>query len=836
MKKKMNIKYNLTTLALFFSFSTTWANDNNDYVEFDSHFLQGDSGVQGIDVSRFSYKNSFSAGKYDLDIYVNNEKKGTVETYFINSPEGKPTTQLCLTPELKNMLDLQPVAYQAVNAIAEHCLPVEKSIPEAQFNFDVANLKINVTIPQALTVHRPSGYVPPHLWQDGVPALYVNYHLNHFQSYIANLGRTSQTYLGIRAGLNVAGWALVHTGAKSWQQTHAYTDFSSKYQSFETYVRRVIPQLRSEIVIGDMGTSGDLLDGVSLRGVRFTSDDSALPNSQRGYAPIIQGIANSNANVVVKQNGYIIHQISVPAGPFVIDDLNPTGYGGDITVEILESNGEKREFKVPFATLVQLVRPKHFKYQLAYGRYRNQDKVYKDNVLQGTLQYGLFNNLSLNTGFSNAPNYRAYLLGFGLNTPIGAFVADTTWANAYFVHSKQSRKGYSIRASYSVKLPTETYITLATYRYFSQEFYRLSDTLVANNSDVIADREIQNNLIYRPKTQYQLSISQDLGQKGGVFYLQGSVQNYWQRKGKDYQYQVSYSNNIGKLNYSLSYSSSKDMTSHRNHSFYLGFSIPLGKQNVGASHSQTDKYYSLNTYLNGEIADTGINYGLQVNQAKNHYRAISGNLDYQLPYANLSANASYDNHHDRQFSTNLSGAVVLHPKGVTLSQQVGDTFAIVRAKGATGAKINGLNGHKIDYFGNGILPYLSPYSRNYVSISPEDLPLNVEFASTAKEVIPKANHAMLVEFNTSINPMILFEVQHSNGLIIPMGTEAFDEQGQLVGYVVQGGQLFASRLDNAKGKIKLRWNAQADGQCQFNYQVPNLSDNTELRSFPVICK
>lgn len=135
--------------------SSAWA---NDYVEFDSHFLRGDPDVLGIDVSRFSYKNSFSAGKYALDVAVNNEKKGTVEAHFINSPEGKPTTHLCLTPELKNILDLQPAAYKTVNALAEHCVPAEQAIPEAQFDFDVANLKINVTLPQALTVRRPRGY------------------------------------------------------------------------------------------------------------------------------------------------------------------------------------------------------------------------------------------------------------------------------------------------------------------------------------------------------------------------------------------------------------------------------------------------------------------------------------------------------------------------------------------------------------------------------------------------------------------------------------------------------------------------------------------------------
>jgi hypothetical protein len=36
-----------------------------------------------------------------------------------------------------------------------------------------------------------------------------------------------------------------------------------------------------------------------------------LPYSQRGYAPVIRGVASSNAVVSVRQNGYLIYQQNV---------------------------------------------------------------------------------------------------------------------------------------------------------------------------------------------------------------------------------------------------------------------------------------------------------------------------------------------------------------------------------------------------------------------------------------------------------------------------------------------------------------------------------------------
>ena len=50
--------------------------------------------------------------------------------------------------------------------------------------------------------------------------------------------------------------------------------------------------------------------------------------------PVVRGVANTNAKVSIKQNGYTIYQITVPAGPFVINDLYASGYSGDLTVEI----------------------------------------------------------------------------------------------------------------------------------------------------------------------------------------------------------------------------------------------------------------------------------------------------------------------------------------------------------------------------------------------------------------------------------------------------------------------------------------------------------------------
>ncbi|STO59119.1 fimbrial usher protein [Canicola haemoglobinophilus] len=629
----------------------------NDNVEFDPAFLRGNEN-NTIDITRFQGKNSIAPGSYlEIDVYVNNEKKGTSDLIFRQDENDE--VHLCLTEQLMDIFDLKNSSYQfdhAKLADVAQCINTEKAIKDSHVHFDLAKFRLDLTLPQALTNRRPVGYTSPKLWQNGIPALFVNYNLNYYRSFLSNASPISSLYLGVRGGLNYAGFSLVHTGSKAWQRTKSFTDVDKKYQSVETYLRKAVPTLKSEILIGDIGTSGHLLDGFSLRGIRLGSDDRVLPTSQQGYAPVVQGIAKSNALVTIKQGGYVISQVNVPAGPFLIDDLYPSASEGDLEVEITESNGEKRQFVVPFASLVQLVRPNQFKYQLAYGDFRYGSKVYHDRVFQGQLQYGLMNNLTLNSGLSLNKNYKAYLLGFGLNTKLGAFVLDGTYSDAKL--NQDRFKGYSVRASYSVKVaPTDTFVTLATYRYSSRNFYTLTETVVTNNRTVnnTGSISLYNQITYRPKNQFQITLSQGFGDKLGRLYFQTSTKTFWRSKNKQRQLSLSYSNNIGNFNYHLGTSYSKELFGRKYAEFYLNISVPFAtNHDLSASYYSAQNNRSLQADISGRLGqDTSYSLGVSSNQDK--YRNINFNVGYGARYADININASADNQRNRQFSTNLSG-------------------------------------------------------------------------------------------------------------------------------------------------------------------------------------
>lgn len=818
-------------LALCFSLSFYVHADD----EFDAGFLRQSENAPVVDIRRFNEKNAVLAGHYPAEIFVNNINKGHLQLRFDDTENG---ISLCLTPELAEILDLQPKAFlqSPSNAI---CVPVNTAISQVKTEFDTGLLRLNVEIPQALTVQRPRGYISPSRWQDGEPAVFLNYNANHYRYNNGN-NTLAQSYLGIRAGANIGSWALRHSGSKNWQKSVDQNQ-NSHYESTETYLQKDFAAIRGLVTLGDFYTSGELMEGMSLRGLKVASDDRMLPSSMRGYAPIVQGVANSNANVTIRQNGSIIYQTSVPAGAFTITDLYPSGYSGDLVVEITESNGQIRTFTVPFANIAPLIRMGQFRYQTAYGRYRYGSEIYPDNVLQSTLQYGLLNNFTINSGITLHKNYRAELLGASLNTPIGAFSADATFAQSIFDETREKKNGYSLHASYSVNvLSTKTNVTLAAYRYYSKDFYTLRDVIWAKNNDYnLANEALRNSLFSRPKNQYQLSINQNLGEKWGVLYLIGSTYSYWGKSGVRNEYQLSYSNNWKRLNYQIGFSQSVDQERKtRDNSLYLSFSIPLGEQYVSSTFTHNRRYNNAQSSVSGSTGKYNqFNYALSAASNNQNNRSVSANVGYRADVGDYQFSVGQDNQHNRQISMTASGSVVAHPYGVTLGQTVGDNFAIIHAKGAKGALVTATGmGQTLDYFGNAIVPYTSPYSINYIGIDPTHLPINIEFDSTEQQIVPRANSINLVNFDTQKTTMVLFNVATPKGVILPMATEAKDDKGNLVGYVGQGGVLFANNLTKAKGTLAVSWGLGKNEQCYFDYQV-NLDNESEtMQIYDVKCK
>ncbi|KAB0563027.1 fimbria/pilus outer membrane usher protein, partial [Helicobacter pullorum NCTC 12824] len=152
----------------------------------------------------------------------------------------------------------------------------------------------------------------------------------------------------------------------------------------------------------------------------------------------------------------LIYQTTVAPGSFEINDLYPTGFGGELEVSILEANGEIQRYSIPYASVVQMLRPGMSRYSVSMGQFRDKDIDLDPFIVQGKYQRGINNSITAYGGVQFSEDYSAVTLGSAFATPIGAIALDVTHSQADFERRK-SESGQSFRISYSKLItPTDT--------------------------------------------------------------------------------------------------------------------------------------------------------------------------------------------------------------------------------------------------------------------------------------------------------------------------------------------------------------------------------------------
>ncbi len=181
------------------------------------------------------------------------------------------------------------------------CINLLKAVPDATINFDFAAMRLNITIPQITLLSSAHGYIPPEEWDEGIPALLLNY------NFTGNRGNGNDSYFFSElSGINIGPWRLRNNGYWNYFRGNGY--HSEQWNNIGTWVQRAIIPLKSELVMGDGNTGSDIFDGVGFRGVRLYSSDNMYPDSQQGFAPTVRGIARTAAQLTIRQNGFIIYQ------------------------------------------------------------------------------------------------------------------------------------------------------------------------------------------------------------------------------------------------------------------------------------------------------------------------------------------------------------------------------------------------------------------------------------------------------------------------------------------------------------------------------------------------
>ncbi|WP_278400360.1 fimbria/pilus outer membrane usher protein [Hafnia paralvei] len=846
------------TYALFPMSVCSWAAENSQYTFDESLFLGGDFG-KGL--KRFNADNNTPTGKYSVDIYLNGSFIQRDSVDFVNNSAQKES-EPCLSREFYVQSGVNESALPQGDELAKRqCKSPEALLKGASWSFDQPRLRLDLYIPQALLTRSPRDAVPVESWDAGESLMFLNYSTNYYQSrYRSGSGGTSQYgFLGLKSGINLGLWQLRQQSSATYSQSPSRSRY--QWQSLQTYMQRPIAALDSNLMIGQSYSGGSLFGSMAYNGVKLETDQRMWPQSRRGYAPEIRGTAQTNARVVVSQNGRTIYETNVPQGPFVIDDLSSTHYEGDLKVEIIEADGRSSTFTVPFSAVPDSMRPGVSRYNAVVGRARDYGDT--QNLFGDfTYERGISNSFTGNLGLRIADDYQAILAGGVWSHWLGAFGLNTTWSHAQ-IDDNQSQSGWRVQASYSRTFDyTGTNVALAGYRYSTEGYRELSDVLGERASKKHGSNNVFKSDTLNQRNQFTAMINQSLGDYGSL-YLSGSVMDYYDNQSRNTQLQVGYSNSWKNISYNLAIS--RQQSVYRNQidmdgseqgrsRSYLGntenlitltFSIPLsfgGRDNyISTSLSHADSSgNSGQTSVSGMLDDAGtLNYSVYAGYQQNRESQAGSTKNWGANLQKNSAfgtlNGSYSASSDyTQWGVGGRGAAVIHRGGITLGPYLSETFGLVEAKGAKGALVKNGQGARIDSNGYAIVPSLTPYRYNTISLDPKGINKHTELKSTQSRVIPYAGAAVKASFDTLSGYGVLIKAKINDTEALPMGASVLDDQNNVVGMSGQASLIYA-RVRERQGILTVKWGDSPQEMCRVSYVLPESSEQQELVSVAGQC-
>lgn len=829
----------LITMVYTGSSSALYANEtfNTELVELDN------PGMGKADLSAFE-SGTQASGIYHVDIILDDQFMETRDITFatVKTESGNNVLQPCLSIEQLKRWGVKTALFPQLASAKSECAMLQ-AIPQASTDFQFGAQRLVISIPQSAIDLPARGYVPPEMWDEGINAAMLNYSFsgaNTWARWREGANSDSQ-YANLRPGINIGPWRF--RNYTTWSRDDAG---QNKWDTVYSYVQRAVIPLKGQLTIGDSSTPADVFDSIPFRGAQLASDDDMLPDSLKGYAPVVRGIARTHAQVVVRQNGYQIYQTYVAPGTFEIADMYPTGGAGDLDVTIKEADGSEQHFTLPYASLPVLQREGRLKYALTGGQYRSfNSSVEKTPFGQLTAIYGLPHGLTLYGGLQASTQYQSIAFGMGKNMgDLGALSADIT--QGWSTPDKTAKtEGQSLRARYSKNVvDTGTNFSIAGYRYSTRGYYGMQEVLDSyGDSSALQDRR---------RNRMELTMSQTLGGSLGSLTLSAVRENYWNSGKSMDSWSIGYNNYWHNISYGVTWTYSKNASSaaygsdssktyDRDQLLAFSVNVPLDK-----FLPQTWANYNLNTSRNnGTTHNIGMNGVALENRALNwnvqqgygtNGAGYIGNMngDYKGTYAEVMAGYGYDKSSER-FNYGLQGGIIAHADGITFSQPLGETNALIKAPGAHGVDIRNQSGGRTDYRGYTVVSNLAVYRKNDLTLNPENMPDDVELEINTRTVTPTRGAVVKASYVSRIGRRVLITLT-DNDHYVPFGAVVTligeDNRSVIVG---DRGQVYLTGMSE-QGTVIATWGNQSSQRCRADFSLPKHESYNGITEVSALCR
>ncbi|HGN0870298.1 outer membrane usher protein [Providencia alcalifaciens] len=767
--------------------------------EFNTKLLGGDS----IDLSVFD--EDVVPGDYYVDIYLNDEYVSSRFIKFTYYPTlGK--TAPCISSKMLLNYGIDTQSTKNNECIRN----------QSHRGFDVRYNRLT----QGLFIYTPNDWlsisknrgIPTKLLDNGINAFILNYKLI-FNKLNLNGYERNNGWLRLAPGINFGSWRV--------RGETSYSHQEKRWQSPYLYAERGFYGQRALLTLGQGFTSGDIIESVPFTGIMMGTDDSMIASDDNAYTPVVQGIAKTQARIEIRQKGYLIYTKTVSPGSFSINDVPFLSNAGNLYVTILESDGSRQVFSVPYQQPVKALREGRFRYNVMLGEYRpinSRNEKHNNGVIwDSSLMYGLPWGVTLYSGLQGVKNYQLISLGAGKSLGyLGSLSADASLIKNQYDRTAES--GAKIKFIYNNNISQfGTYITLTNEFLTSMRYSSINDFMSHNSDEIDYTRHIKNKL--------NVGLSQLLPNGDGIglnysnrrFYHDGDVSNYG----------INYRTNFHYL--SMNFNASQTYQNLRNNNFKkeylinLSFNMPFDL--FGSKKSRMNlnllegKNASAQLGLNGNAFNDQLWWN--INHSYNDENSGSGSigLSWDASEGQVTGGYSYGRDYNN-LDLGVNGGMILYDKNIIFSQYLYNTIAIIKSPGLYHAQVGNNTGVKTDYRGYAAISGLSPYRKNTVYIDSTNLSENVEIRQTEKTVIPTSKAIVEINYPTKIGSKVIFKIKNYTEKGIPFGASAsINNKKESAGLVDGYGQLYLSGMSH-KGSVIIDWKG---GHCHFDYDLTPLS-------------
>ncbi|WP_153448276.1 fimbria/pilus outer membrane usher protein [Vibrio algicola] len=802
------VKFSLITFLFLTHIKTLYAED---------YFYPGALDISNSVDTTFFVKNQYIPGFYDLNVYLNGKFQQKNKIKFIDkNGELKPeiSKSYLLNQGVKENKKLSLISSDdVINDLNEY-------YKQASFSYDINKGRFDITIPQVNLNRRLDDKRDPKSWDNGINAFRLNYTLNGSHTFTHH-DNSENYFLKLEPGINYAGWRLRSNFS------YAEVDESVKKNIFGTHASHEIRKYHSQFSIGEVYTKDDLFENNALLGVQLFSDEEMKPDYLRQNTPLIQGVAYSNAVVIIKQNGNIIYQMNVPPGAFEINDLIVNNQAGNLEVTVKESSGKDHQFTVPFSSTVSMQHEGQWKFSLSAGKYQSQDNYHDEPVFfQGSFAYGLSRHLTLLAGTVYADKYNALASGVnvGLNN-FGAFslgVSRSSYDSENITHNKNINNltGYSYKVGYQKTLyEFGTTFALGQYQYNGQDYYDFEES---NRNDDYTSSGFNN----KKKSRYELSLNQNLGGYGSI---NAAIyrQDYRDNSFKDINYNINYTVNVFGANISLNYNKTESQIS--SNAYNIGMNV---QYRLGSNDNPIYTSYNINNDNEGNTSQEVTLSGSSDDNTLNYYVTNGYRNDFSHSYHRLGANyitehgryALNYSHEDSSdtIGYDMNGGIIINNNQVTFSQYLAETIGIVKLDNGHGTKIKNQTGVKVDNNGYAVISNIRPYNYMNIDIDTLTLPNNLEVMENRSRVMPTRGAIVQKKFDGNWGYKAIIHITYVNQKL-PFGSVVRlvnTKRNRSQGIIDEFGDVYLTGLPK-KGTLKVSWGGDRKDTCYVDFNIYN---------------